>query len=181
MIKKIAQFFRRAYQRLLEIRDTPESVAGGAAIGVFWGFTPLFGLKTLLSIATAWLCRCSKLAAAIAVTLHDVALPFMPLLFRLEYIIGFWLLSHPHCLPPKLALSREVLEMHDWTTFFTWKTFVETTRPLLVGSIVLGVPFAGLAFILMRSTIRGIHARREKRHAALSDETGNAQLGRRFP
>ena len=36
--------------KLLAIRDTPEAIAGGVAIGIFFGFTPLFGLKTALTI-----------------------------------------------------------------------------------------------------------------------------------
>jgi len=45
--------------KLLAIRDTPNAIAGGVAIGIFFGFTPLVGLKTLLSIFFAWpSCRC---------------------------------------------------------------------------------------------------------------------------
>ena len=66
---------------LMAIADTPHSVALGSAIGIFFGFTPLWSLKTLLSIATAWLFRCNKIAAAIAVTLHDIILPFMPAIY----------------------------------------------------------------------------------------------------
>src|SRR4030095_6390390 len=57
---------------LMTIADTPHSIALGSAIGIFFGFTPLYPLKTLLSIAVAWIFRCNKIAAAIAVTLHDV-------------------------------------------------------------------------------------------------------------
>src|ERR1700694_5475477 len=56
---------------LMTMADTPHSIALGSAIGIFFGFTPLWSLKTLLSIAVAWVCRCNKVAAAIAVTLHD--------------------------------------------------------------------------------------------------------------
>src|ERR1044071_4671354 len=85
--------------KLLAIRDTPNAIAGGVAIGIFFGFTPLLGLKTLLSIFFAWLTRSNIIAAVIAVTLHDVALPFMPVLFRWEYDIGYWILSDPHQWP----------------------------------------------------------------------------------
>jgi len=43
------------YERLRQIRDAPRAVAGGVAIGIFWGFTPLLGFKTLLSIFFAWI------------------------------------------------------------------------------------------------------------------------------
>src|SRR5262245_49491352 len=60
------------HMTLMTIADTPHSIALGSAIGIFFGFTPLYPFKTLLSIAVAWVLRCNKIAAAIAVTLHDV-------------------------------------------------------------------------------------------------------------
>ncbi len=56
------------HMTLITIADTPHSIALGSAIGIFFGFTPLWSLKTLLSIVIAWICRCNKIAAAIAVT-----------------------------------------------------------------------------------------------------------------
>src|SRR2546429_1977557 len=128
--------------KLLAIRDTPNAIAGGVAIGIFFGFTPLVGLKTLLSILFAWLTRCNIVAAAIAVTLHDVALPFMPVLFRWEYQIGYWLLSDPHQWPQRLRdLHWQGREWRGWTTFFS------IGRPLLPRSGVLSAPGASPAFL----------------------------------
>ena len=89
--------------KLLAIRDTPEAIAGGVAIGIFFGFTPLFGLKTVLSILFAWLTRSNIIAAVIASAAHDVLLPLMPVVFRWEYDVGFWLLSQPHQWPQPLT------------------------------------------------------------------------------
>ena len=90
--------------------DAAETLAGGASYDVddaaghaaldrarfghrhFFGFTPLMGLKLLLSIAVAWLLRSNKIAAAIAVTLHDLILPFSPAIYLWEYKMGMWVL-----------------------------------------------------------------------------------------
>src|SRR5438477_245934 len=64
----IKTFAKNTWSRLHQLRDAPHAVAGGVAIGIFWGFTPLTGLKTLLSIFFAWVLRCSKIPAVIAVT-----------------------------------------------------------------------------------------------------------------
>src|SRR5213595_80543 len=66
------------HMTLITIADSPHSIALGSAIGIFFGFTPLWSLKTLLSIVIAWICRCNKIAAAIAVTVHDVLIFVMP-------------------------------------------------------------------------------------------------------
>src|SRR5207237_4070655 len=83
------------HMTLMTIADTPHSIAFGSAIGIFFGFTPLYPLKTLLSIAAAWVCRCNKVAAAIAVTLHDVGIWAMPAIYIAEYLLGCWSLHRP--------------------------------------------------------------------------------------
>jgi uncharacterized protein (DUF2062 family) len=154
-VNKLLEHFRSLWKRLLELRDTPHAIAGGVAIGMFYGFTPLFGVKTLLSLVTAWLARCSKIAAVIAVTLHDVVTPFWPVLLRIEYDIGYWLLSNPHMLPPKLKLKHGV--HFDLAEMLHWTTFLKVGLPLLVGSLVIAVPAALVSYavayqIMLRRT-----------------------------
>jgi uncharacterized protein (DUF2062 family) len=142
--------------KLLAIRDTPEAIAGGVAIGIFIGFTPLFGLKTVLTILFAWLTRSNILAAVIASAAHDVLLPLMPAIFRLEYDVGFWLLSQPHHLPPRLTrIHWQGYSMRHWTTFFT------VGKPLLVGSVVCGAPFAIVSYVLTQRLVAR-HQRKKK-------------------
>src|SRR5437660_11195047 len=80
--------------KLLAIRDTPQALAGGVANGIFFGFTPLLGLKTLSAMFFAWLTRSNILAAALAATMHDVALPLMPVIYGWHYFAGCCALSH---------------------------------------------------------------------------------------
>ena len=94
--RTLMAFVQNRYERLKQIRDRPRAVAGGVAVGMFWGFTPLLGLKTLLSILFAWMFRCSKISAVIAVSLHDLLTPIWPIILRWEYDFGFWILNHPH-------------------------------------------------------------------------------------
>jgi len=51
-------------------------------------------------------------------TLHDIILPVVPLLLGWEYDVGYWLLSHPHELPPRLRLSHQ-----SPAIWFHWPTF----------------------------------------------------------
>ena len=61
-----ATWLRAQLAKLHAIEDTPHAIAFGFAIGMFSGFIPLFGVKTLLSILTAGLCRSNKVAAFVA-------------------------------------------------------------------------------------------------------------------
>lgn len=143
-----------AWKQLRQLRDAPHAVAGGVAIGIFWGFTPLTGLKTLFSIFTAWVFRCSKIPAVIAVTFHDVLLPVWPAFLLWEYQIGFWILSNPHRWPPKLALSKLHLAQ-----LFHWKT-LELLWPTFLGSCVIGLPIALVFYWIVERALE----RYEKHH-----------------
>ncbi len=132
---------KKHVRSLLELRDTPHAIAGGVAIGIFFGFIPLYGLKTLLCLAAAWLVRCSKLAAIVVVSLYDILAPVVPFLMRLQYDVGYWLLSHPHHRPTKLEDHHiKLADMLNWTTFF------DVGFPILVGSIVIAIPFTAVGY-----------------------------------
>jgi len=156
-MNKLLVYFSALGRRLLDLRDSPHAIAGGAAIGMFMGFSPLFGLKTLLCLLLAWVLRCNPIAAVITVSLHDVVTPFWPFLLRMEYDIGYWILSHPHALPPKWdAHHFHPGEILRWTTFF------RDGLPLLVGSFFLSAPSAAVAYAAMLAFLK----RRAARHAA---------------
>ena len=154
--------------KLLAIRDTPEAIAGGVAIGIFFGFTPLFGLKTLSAIFFAWLTGSNILAAVISGALHDVILPFMPIIYRWEYNVGFWILSHPHHWPPSLArMHWEGASWRHWTTFFS------VGKPLLVGGCVCAAPFSIASFFITRAIVAR-HQRKKLAEAAATAEPEEA-------
>jgi uncharacterized protein len=54
---------RYFYLRFIRLKATPEHIARGFAIGIFWGMFPLPGIQMLTAIVTAALLRGSKIAA----------------------------------------------------------------------------------------------------------------------
>lgn len=125
--------------KLVSLKDRPHAIAGGVAIGMLIGFTPLFGLKTLLCIGLAFLLRCNPIAAVIAVSLHDVVTPFWPFLLVLEYRLGAWVLGAPHLTPGHHFRMQDVMK---------WTTFLDVGFPMLVGSLFLAIPAAIIAYFL---------------------------------
>lgn len=160
-MNQIREFLRRRWHALIALHDTPHSIAGAVAIGIFLGFTPLFGLKTLLAILLAWAFGCSSVAAAVAVNLHDVTLPFAPVIFRIEYQIGYFLLNQPHALPPKLQLQH----LH-WGSLIQWSTFPRLGWPTLLGSVFFGGPLAAVSYFIVLRVVGRYQRRRAARIAA---------------
>jgi len=149
VLEKLAAHFRTLREKLLDLRDAPHALAGGVAIGMFIGFTPLFGLKTLLCLALAWLLRCNPIAAVIAVSLHDVVTPIWPVLLELEFKIGWEVLTIFHDAPPvPPSMHFHIRDVMQWTTF------LGVGLPMLVGSMFLSAPAAFIAYWLTLPVFR---------------------------
>lgn len=142
-LSRLKSWLRAHHLTLMTIADTPHSIALGSAIGIFFGFTPLWSLKTLLSIGVAWACRCNKLAAAIAVTLHDALIFVMPAIYFAEYKVGCWTLHRP---PPAHRI-RFHFGLHDYLNLHV---FMRLVWPAVVGSLFLAIPSAIFVYFLVR-------------------------------
>jgi len=145
-LARCKQWLAQHHMTLMAIADTPHSIAFGSAIGIFFGFTPLYPLKTLLSILVAWICRCNKVAAAIAVTLHDVLIFAMPAIYFAEYKLGCWVLHRP----PRGKIHFWHFSAHDYVS---WALFSKYVWPALIGSLFLAIPSALVVYFVTRMLV----------------------------
>lgn len=152
--RRLHRWMRAHHMTLMTLPDTPHKIALGASIGMFFGFTPLFTMKTLLAFLITWLFRANKTAAVITVTLHDVLLPLVPAMFFWQYKLGMWALYHR--LPQRPGFRR--VSLGD---FMEWTTFLTVGRPLLVGSLFFAVPAGLLVYFGLRAVLIRSRARKE--------------------
>ena len=160
------RWLREHSLKLLAIRDSPEAIAGGVAIGIFFGFVPLFGFKTLLAIFFAWLTRSNIVATVLAATAHEILFFMMPLIYLWEYDIGYWLLSNPHRWP--VSMLKMSWSPREW---WTWSTLSTVGPPLLLGSVVWAGPLALAGFFLMKSILS--RHQRNKQTSSPNDESSS--------
>lgn len=148
----VKRWLREHSLKLLAIRDTPEAIAGGVAIGFFFGFTPLFGVKTLCAIFFAWLTRSNIIATVLAGTLHDLVLPLMPAIFIWEYEVGYWILNREW--PRGIPILH--VAPHEWRNW--WRLLTSgVEKPMLVGSTTLAVPLAVVSYIVTKRIVARYH------------------------
>lgn len=149
MIRRHIQEYIRKFHELLDAKDAPHSVAGGTAIGVFFGFIPIFGLKTLTAMGVSMITRCSVVASVIGVSMHDILLPVWPLILRFQFQVGFWLMSNPHHFAPRLTKGDFKI-----SEIFQWDNFLDIGLPLLIGGVVFAIPFTlvsyGVVLVVMK-------------------------------
>jgi uncharacterized protein (DUF2062 family) len=140
-LARCKDWLAKHHMTLMAIADTPHSIAFGSAIGIFFGFTPLYPLKTILSIVLAWICRCNKVAAAIAVTLHDVLIFALPALYFAEYKLGCIVLQRT------APVRMHLFSFHD---LVSWRLFTQWVWPTVVGSLFFAVPAGLIVYFVVR-------------------------------
>lgn len=82
--------------KLFKIKDTPEALARGAAIGWFFGVSIFWGLQILLAVGVSHLLKGNKVIAAVMTAVSN---PFTTLpLYSVAYIIGHAIIhdTDPH-------------------------------------------------------------------------------------
>jgi uncharacterized protein (DUF2062 family) len=155
----------RKFHELLDAKDAPHAVAGGTAIGIFFGFLPIFGLKTLSAMGVSWATRCSVVASVIGVSVHDLLLPVWPLILRWQFQIGFWLLSHPHHFAPKLTRGD-----FKFSEIFQWDNFVDIGLPLVIGGAVIAAPISVIFYLGVLAIMRFRQAKKAQKESEMEVE-----------
>lgn len=156
-MKFLFRWVREKGGTVARLKDTPASIARGVAIGTFFGFVPLVGLKTLLSMGTAKLCRSNVIASAVAVTLHDIILPLAPLIIRWEYQLGHWVLGKSSHVPASPHTGQ--VESFKVDQLLHWASFTKFVAPALVGSVIVGIPFAIIGYWVAHSAVTRLRIR----------------------
>ncbi len=120
--------------RLARLRSDPDEVARGMALGLFIGFSPTFGFQMILALFFAFIFRQNKIAAFVGVWVTNPLTA--PLIYGMEYQVGRLLLG----LPP--------LEMANFSCELIRELGAQVGVPLLLGSLVLGIPVAIIGYSL---------------------------------
>jgi uncharacterized protein (DUF2062 family) len=154
--QRLKRWLQAHHLTLMTLPDTPHAIALGAAIGMFFGFTPLFGLKTILAFITTWAFKANKTSAVITVQLHDLLLPVVPAMFFWQYKLGMWALYHR--MPQRPGYRRVAL-----ADFMEWTTFLTVGRPILIGSLFFALPAAVVVYFGLRGVLIRSHARRTEK------------------
>ena len=162
MIHVTRAVVRRWLGALLHIEDTPERTAAAFALGVFFGFSPLLGLHTLLGILFAFLFNLNRVATVLGVYSN---LPmFLAPYYAIATMVGAELTGHR--LPPGFRAHVSALfELSLFQREF-WHQLAVLMRPLLwpyavgstLGAVLLGAAAyqLALAFVASRRRIHDI-------------------------
>ena len=156
--------YNKFIRKILQIDDTPESIALGTAIGVFIAMTPTVGIQMVLALIFCTLFRANRLAGVVMVYISN---PFtMVPLYWLDYVIGAKILAMETVTRPSFdtAFAGFVVQFQNFEVWAAFKSLVavnlELALPTLVGGGLVGLVCAITVYPL---TLRGVHAGQRRR------------------
>jgi len=139
---RFKNLFLQVYYRFIRLRDTPEQIAWGVAIGFFIAMTPTLGFQTYIVIPLAALIGVSKVAAAISVWLtNPLTAPFF---YGFNYMIGAMILGYP--------FKVDVFTNPSWIEIF--HSGRQVLYALLVGGTITGIIFGVAGYFFTEGMIR---------------------------
>src|SRR5438067_2990040 len=127
MIHLTRALVRRWLDSLLHIADTPERTAAAFALGVFFGFSPLLGLHTLLALVAAFLLDYNRVAVLLGVYSN---LPwFMAPYYAIATMVGSELTGRR----PPADFRSQIGQMFELSLFHRefWHRLIVVMKPLL--------------------------------------------------
>lgn len=125
----------RAWVRnLVKVRDTPEALARGLAVGFFFGVSFFWGLQIALAVLFAYLLGGNKVVAA-AMTAISNPLTSLPL-YTVCYLIGHLLVGGQDTLPDFRRI-HSIQGFLDLGPHFFITMLVGTTVLGLLGAVVV--------------------------------------------
>lgn len=130
-----------AFKQLFTLNDDPRKIAGGFAIGSFYGVTPFVGMQIILAMLTSGLLKRNKLAATIGVINTNWVKGLF--IYPLNYKLGAWITGYSQPFGFDLHSGRQVMiqALHAGPGIFL---------NLVVGGLVTGSLLAlGYYFLIL--------------------------------
>jgi uncharacterized protein len=153
MIHLTRSLVRKWLGSLLHIHDSPERTAAAYAVGVFFSFSPMLGLHTVLALIVAFVFRLNRVAVVLGVYTN---LPwFMAPYYTLTTVGAAGVMGVD--LPPQFAQRlRDVFALSPLGGGF-WSSLGALVEPLLwpfaLGSLAGSIVLGAAAFFVARPSI----------------------------
>ncbi|MGC4119566.1 MAG: DUF2062 domain-containing protein [Myxococcales bacterium] len=139
---------RRWFQKLVAVRDHPEALARGLAVGLFFAITPFWGLQLVLALAVSHLARGNKVLAA-AMTALSNPLTALPL-YGACFFLGRTILGSSVAAPDFAAMKG----MGDLV-----RLGPALLLPLLTGTTLVGLTGSTAVYLLSGRLLGALAAR----------------------
>jgi len=142
MRKKIIEKIKKFLLSLFTLKDSAHNIAGGLALGIFWGILPGEGVGTTL--VTATLLRLNLAAATIGILASNMWSTFV--ILPLAVLTGGALFGHT-----KNDLYAQFYQTYQlgWKYFLSKAILFDLALPLIVGYLLVSIAIALFFYLLI--------------------------------
>ncbi len=166
-------FLRRMTERILQINDTPESIALGAAVGMFIAWTPTVGIQMIIMIIVGTVIRANRLAGVAMVYISN---PFTLVpIYWVDYLVGCFVLGMEHITWAQFeATCAQFMTNYEslglWTAVVTFvKEYQQIAVAMAVGGVIIGIVWAIPTYPITLRAVRLHQKRRDRRQALFAE------------
>jgi len=135
---------------LAALPDSPERIAAAYAWGVHLGFSPWFGLHTVIGLLTAETFRFNRVAVLLGVWTN---LPWLNVpYYAFATWVGIRLLRFEHGLVPPVVGFFDLFswDLQHWL-ISQWRLLIPAAVGSMLLSVILAVPAYGVALLVIRA------------------------------
>ena len=160
----LRRWWRKLYTKMVSEKATPEYIARGWAIGMFYGCLIPFGAQLIMSIPTAFALKGSKIGATLGtlITNHFSIL----IIYPIQCYVGNKLIGG------KLSFSEVVNAMADLVQKQNFSTLAKLSWELIIsfftGGALLTAIMTPLTYILVKKLVAARQESKKRRMLAKS-------------
>lgn len=150
----IKNFIKSHYQKIIKINDSPHRIAGGFAIGIFFGILP--GAGVMVAVLLAYLFRVNRAAALASSLLTNSWLGVVTFVVAVK--VGAWVTG--------TEWHQLYSRCHNFIKHFEWEKVIDGSalpilKPLMAGYAVIGILAAVFVYIVVFVIIVRVRLRRK--------------------
>ena len=149
------------YSKIVREKASPEYIARGWAIGMFFGCFIPFGLQLVCSIPTAFLLKGSKIGATLGTLITNHFTIFI--IYPVQCWVGNRILCGNLSLDRIQCMMRDVLRLQDYETLFSMG--LEVAASFFVGGLLFAAVSTPVCYYAVRRVVINYRHLREKARA----------------
>jgi len=161
----IKRTFKYYWLKFIRLRGNPQSLAWGAAIGVFIGLSPTLPLHTIAILLSTFITRTSTIAAISASVLVCNPLTYVPI-YYFSLVIGNAVTPYELSWQKIKSILDILLSGQSFSNSIEAITSIgyEAAIVMVVGGIILALPFTVASYFFSLKIFIKIREKRSKKH-----------------
>lgn len=161
----IKRTFKYFWLKFLRLRGNPQSLAWGTAIGVLVGISPTMPLHTVSILFLTFVSRTSTIAALTSSVMVCNPLTYVPI-YYFSLVIGNAVTPYEISWQKMKSVLDILLSGQSFSTSLhaVFSLGYEACVVMVIGGLVLALPFTILSYFLSLKLFITIHKKRRNKH-----------------